>query len=341
MLTDTHTNKHREVCTSTIKKTKEIQPNLLSKKKTMGNKQNREFFSKLPETCYNNLQLRYTIVRSNAELTIGNRELLEIRIKEEKNGWGRHRMEKGRLILETKYTLDRETVKQLFESVFHANGFFALDRKGNTNRKMAAMTNTRGSDAGRTIILECSSPSFRKEVKHTEQRKLNAKALESFENIEKDLQAFNESKISSSYVPIQLSLDPSVMNYFMGSKTTNPTPFCISFGTEDSSSKHRLLIYMTGAANEDATEPLDIDTIWLPSGKTFTLYVSPYSPMDDEDEEEEEPEKQAKPAALETENVLSLKVGPIPKEQKQTIVLTASQTTEEEPRRTILTYSIQ
>ncbi len=63
--------------------------------------------------------------------------------------------------------------------------------------------------------------------------------------------------------------------------------------------------------------------------------------VDLEDEEEEEPEKQAKPAALETENVLSLKVGPIPKEQKQTIVLTASQTTEEEPRRTILTYSIQ
>ena len=114
-------------------------------------------------------EFTYIIVKSNAELTIGNREIIHIRFspinnnnnnnnnKNRKNQSVQHTIENGRFKTMTQYPiLDDGSQEQpsfydsFVESILNKYSFLEMKNK---NKKTL---NTSGSDAGSTLLLSCS-----------------------------------------------------------------------------------------------------------------------------------------------------------------------------------------
>jgi len=269
-------------------------------------------------------EFTYIIVKSNAELTIGNREIIHIRFspinnnnnKNRKNQSVQHTIENGRFKTMTQYPIYGSQEQPSFydsfvESILNKYSFLEMKNK---NKKTL---NTSGSDAGSTLLLSCSfngndnssnggsrnrsqsksaasqqaattttiTP-LRREIKNSDQKTLdNTKQLDNFVQIEKSIQEWNRQQVESrNYRLVQFELHRSLIKHFALNQGENATPFSVSFLVVDKQEQQE--------TSHDASASSDAQKVELTDQLTkFMCYMTDSS--DSTDEQSSTSEKQA------------------------------------------------
>jgi hypothetical protein len=215
----------------------------------------------LGETDLAQLELSYTKTTTNAELAIGNREIIEL-----KNRLGTFTVEKGRLKICTHYELEADELSRFFKD--QMQNFIKMQNKN------AKKFITSGSDSGRSITINIPSKQFRKEVRCSERMALSATDKEHFEHIEHSLSNFNSDHIQARQQCLKVVFDAKLASEFL---EVCQDPFSLSYKVGDKW-KHAVIV-MTGGDSGDVT----VDQVYLPKG-TIELRVGAFSVMNNNDE---------------------------------------------------------
>lgn len=212
------------------------------------------------------LELSYTKTTTNAELAIGNREMIEFL---EIQRSGTFTVEKGRLKICTHYVVSVDDLSRFFQEKIYNHNFMVMKNKS------AKAFNTSGSDSGRSIILNLPSQQIRKEVRCSERSTLPQKDRENFEIIEREISQYNHTNITEKNHKLKVKFDAKLVSEFLDQEI--PTPFSLRYKTSEQW-KHAIIVMTGGASGE-----IIIEEAYLPKSVQMQLAVGNYSLMDEED----------------------------------------------------------
>jgi hypothetical protein len=210
----------------------------------------------LSESDITQLELNYTRTTTNAELAIGNREIVEI-----KSANGVFTVEKGRLKICAYYDLEKGELFKFYNS--------DLQNLLKLKNKNAKAFNTSGSDSGRSITINVPPKQFRKEVRCSERVTLSGPDKQQFENIEQQLSKFNLDHIQAKQMPVKITFDGKLAAEFL---EVTQEPFALSYKLNK---WKNAVIVMTGGDNGDVT----VEQVYLPKGVPIEIQVGAFSLM--------------------------------------------------------------
>ncbi|KAL0488330.1 hypothetical protein AKO1_008768 [Acrasis kona] len=200
-------------------------------------------------------EFNYTRTTTNSELSIGNREIINLNAK---TSSGCHTIEKGAIIINTHYIFEHKELENYIYDKLIQRNFLKMENK--KSKKFV----TSGSDSGRSITIH--SQDLRKEIRCSERTSLSEKDKATFNLVETEVLELNNNKIEQQHCKLKIVFEESLAREFLDKNE----PFCLSYNKDGK--KTNALTIMTSVEKGDVI----IDCAHLPKDSDLEIVVGVY-----------------------------------------------------------------